>query len=90
VNTQMTLFGEQMSTAGVERTGQAKERDRKVLKVLQDAAEPLGPTEIARRVGEEWCAPKGGYPLSAAITPICRRLGLPSVRGKYSAPKVES
>lgn len=60
------------------------ERDEKVRAVLMAATEPLGPTEIARRVGEPWCG-SGNYWQSAPITPICRRIGARRVgNGKYT------
>lgn len=68
----------------------AEERNEKVRAVLRDALSPLGPTEIARRINEDWCVFPGidrGYPQSAKITPICRRIGAIGVKGKYTLPK---
>lgn len=50
-------------------------RDRAVLKVLQEAKEPIGPSEIARRINQPWCVDDTGNPLSSRITPILRRIG---------------
>lgn len=62
----------------------SKEREDAVRKVLMAATEPIGPTEIARRIGEPWCC-DGHYGLSAPITPICRRIGARRVgNGKYT------
>lgn len=59
------------------------ERDNKVLTILKTASEPLGPTEIARRINESWCVPNG-YPLSSVITPVCRRIRAVAANAKYS------
>lgn len=60
------------------------DRDNKVRAVLEAAKEPLGPTEIARRIGEEWCSPggKNEYPLSSAIVPVLRRIGAVKADGR--------
>lgn len=62
----------------------AEVRNEKVRAVLRAATHPLGPTEIARRIGEKWCC--DGYPLSSAIVPICRRIGAVGVNGQYTLP----
>ncbi len=49
-------------------------RDEAVLVILQNAKEALGPTEIARRIGEDWCI-RDSYPQSSAINPILKRIG---------------
>lgn len=56
------------------------DRNNKVRAVLEQATEPLGPTEIARRINEPWCM-AGGYPQSSIITPVLRKLG---IRGNFS------
>ena len=53
----------------------ANPRDKQVIAILRSAPEPLGPTEIARRIGEPWCLYDGGYPQSSAINPILKRIG---------------
>jgi hypothetical protein len=66
---------------------QAKERNEEVLAVLKWATEPLGPTEIGRRIGKPWCSWGGNAGLSAPITPVLRRIGAVRVQGgKYLAP----
>ena len=63
------------------------DRDNKVRAVLDAASEPLGPTEIARRIGDEWCMPGGaeyGIPMSSVIVPVLRRIGAVGDRGKYT------
>jgi len=69
----------------------AEERKNKVRAVLLAATEPLGPSEIARRIGEPWCGMNGpfSYPSSAAIVPVLRRIDAVGLRGKYtySEPK---
>lgn len=60
----------------------AEHRNEKVRAVLLAASEPLGPTEIARRVNEPWCG-AGGYPSSAAVTPVLRRIGAIANNGRY-------
>ena len=65
------------------------DRDNKVRAVLEATSVPLGPTEIARRIGEAWCM-LGGYPMSSAIVPVLRRIGAIGERGKYTMrPNVE-
>jgi len=60
------------------------DRDNKVLAVLAAANEPLGPTEIARRIGEEWCfGGEYGYPSSSQIVPILRRIGAVKADGAF-------
>jgi hypothetical protein len=61
----------------------AEERNEKVRAVLLTATSPLGPTEIGRRIGEPWSC-YSGYGLSAAITPVCRRIGAIGEKGKWS------
>jgi len=64
----------------------AAERNEEVLLVLKHAAEPLGPTEIARRINQSWCV--DGYPLSSAINPVLKRIGAtPTGKGKYKYPE---
>ena len=71
------------------------DKDAAVLRVLRTATEPLGPTRIGEMVNAPWsCGEVNGYGcrlgrfgFSAAIVPICRRIG--AVRhagGKYTAP----
>jgi len=64
-----------------------EERNAAVLAVLKDASEPLGPTEIARRIGQPWCV-FGRYAQSSAVSPILKRIG--AIRhngGEYTSPK---
>lgn len=68
----------------------AAERNEQVLAVLRAATEPLGPSEIGRRVGKPWSLydHSGQFGSSAAVTPVLRRIG--AVRhkgGKYTAPQ---
>ncbi len=61
------------------------DRDNKVRAVLEAASEPLGPTEIARRIGEKWCCMPGlDNPMSCVIVPVLRRIGAVGDRGKYT------
>ena len=68
------------------------DRDEKVIAILRTSSLPLGPTEIARRIGEAWC---GGlshqYPSSSAIMPVLRRIGAVKEDGvgRYSLPDAE-
>ena len=57
------------------RCGDAAYRESRVREVLLSSGKVLGPTEIARRINEDWCG--GGFcnPSSAAIVPILRRIG---------------
>ena len=60
------------------------DRDNKVHEILATATEALGPTEIARRIGEDWCGGgKFGYPLSSTIVPILRRIGAIKAEGQF-------
>ena len=61
----------------------AEERNAKVRKVLLAAPGPMGPSEIGRRIGESWFA-CGNFGISAAITPVCRRIGAVGDKGKWS------
>lgn len=71
-------------------TFQSEGRDEKVLAVLLAAVEPIGPTEIARRINEPWCG-EPGYYLSSAIMPILRRIRAERHKGgKYSIKKGEA
>lgn len=63
------------------------DRDNKVRAALEETSVPLGPTDIARRIGEKWCMPGGavsGYPMSNVIVPVLRRIGATGERGKYT------
>jgi len=66
----------------------SKDRIEKVLAVLKAADQPLGPSEIGRRIGEPWCF-CGRWGMSAPITPLLRKI--PGVvrtdRGHYSLPR---
>ena len=66
------------------------EKNEEVLAVLLAANEPLGPTEIGRRVGKSLsCYGEygGGYGNSAAVTPVLRRINAIRHRGgKYTKP----
>lgn len=44
-----------------------EERKEKVLQVLRAAGQPLGPVEIAARIGEDWCMWNGSGMGSAVI-----------------------
>jgi hypothetical protein len=61
----------------------AEECNEKVRKVLLAALGPMGPTEIGRQIGESWCC-YCNYGISAAITPVCRRIGAVGEKGKWS------
>lgn len=63
----------------------AAEKNAKVLSQLSE--QPIGPTEIARRINEPWCVIDGYFAQSSAITPVLRRIG--AVRhkgGLYTKP----
>ena len=65
----------------------AEQKNAAVLAVLNAATEPLGPTEIARRVSQPWCIYEGRDPNSSAIVAVLRRIG--AVRhngGEYTSP----
>lgn len=67
-----------------------EDRQRLILEVLEEATEPIGPTEMARRINEEWCLP-GGYPYTAVV---CRELKrIPNIRkcgkGRYELIREE-
>lgn len=63
------------------------ERDAAVLAVLKEATQPLGPSEIGRRIGQPWCC-YGSWGASAPVTPVLRRVGAIRHRGgKYTAPE---
>ena len=65
----------------------AQEKNNLVMAVLLAAKEPLGPTEIARRVAHPWFF-LGCDGQSSAISPVLKRIG--AVRhngGKYTMPR---
>ena len=65
----------------------AAEKNAKVLAVLAATSDPIGPTEIARRINEQWCC-DAGFAMSAPITPVLRRIG--AIRhkgGLYTKPE---
>jgi hypothetical protein len=64
-----------------------EERNAKVRAVLLAATEPLGPSEIGARIGEPWSCWDKWSGKSAAITPICRRIGAVGINGKYTLAK---
>ena len=53
---------------------QAEYRNQRVREVLLASGKVLGPTEIARRINEDWCK-QYGVLASSAITPILKRIG---------------
>lgn len=71
-----------------EQNGTSTEdRNAKVRAVLLAATEPIGPTEIARRINELWCK-ADSYFLSSSIAPVLKRIG--AVRhngGEYTLAK---
>lgn len=61
-----------------------EERAQQVSYVLRTATEPLGPTEIARRINRAWCV-MGEYPQSAPVVVVLRRIGAKNPKpGKYT------
>ena len=53
------------------------EKKRQVRAVLNSAEKPIGPTEIARRIGEWWCyshTAGTSYPQSSRIVPVLRKM----------------
>jgi len=66
----------------------ADERDAKVRAVLAASDKPIGPTAIARAIGESWCGGEpGDYPQSSAIVPVLRRIGAERIgTGQYVLP----
>lgn len=64
-----------MNTALPRRYTEAEYRNNRVREVLLTSGKVLGPTEIARRINEDWCGGRFCDPSSAAIVPILRRIG---------------
>lgn len=62
------------------------DRNNKVLKVLQEAGQPLGPTEIARRISEDWCMFQGS-PQSAVILPVLKKIGAVNTGSGWAMPE---
>ena len=73
---------------GMSARATSIEREAKVRAVLLTASEPLGPTAIARAIGEDWCGGQpGAYPLSSTIVPVLRRISAQRVgTGQYTLP----
>lgn len=72
-------------TAAVIRPS-AEQRNEKVRAVLRNALHPIAPTAIAAAISEEWCC-YGGKPSgasSAASSPVLKRIGAVSVKGKWT------
>lgn len=61
----------------------AEQRNEKVRAVLLVADGPLAPSEIGRRIGEPWCC-WGRDGMSAPISPVCKRIGAVSHKGKWT------
>ncbi len=79
-----------MTTRSTSPKVTAAERNAAVLAVLLSRSEPIGPTDIARAIGEPWCV-WDFYPASSAITPVLRRIG--AVRhkgGLYTKPETQA
>ena len=71
----------------------AEQRNDQVRAILQAASEALGPTEIARRINQDWCIIRGNngradFAQSAPVVPVLRRIGALTLKGKYWMPKV--
>lgn len=65
----------------------AEERNQAVLAVLRATDHAIGPTEIAKRIGAQWCVHPQHGPQSAPITPVLRRIGaLRTAAGRYLCP----
>lgn len=64
----------------------AQEKNEQVLAVLANVDRPITPTEIAGRIGKEWCL-SCGYPQSNKINPVLKRIGAIRVgAGKWMHP----
>ena len=65
-----------------------EQKNALVLTVLRAATDPLGPTAIGKQIpSRSWESRTPYHPMSAAITPVLRRIN--AVRhpgGKYTAP----
>jgi hypothetical protein len=57
----------------------AEERNEKVRAVLKAAIAPMTPSQIAEQIKEDWCWSRWGSN-TAAISPICKRIGAVAVR----------
>jgi len=66
----------------------AAERNEKVRQVLLAAGEPLGPGEIAARIGEAWCSWNGAG-RGSAVVPALTQIGAKRSKGKWSLPATE-
>lgn len=66
------------------------ERNEKVRQVLLASSEPLGPGEIAAKIGEEWCN-WNGFGRGSAVMPALTQIGAKRSKGKWSlgAPRVQ-
>jgi len=80
-----------MSQAGKPMRPTAAERNEKVRQVLQAASRPLGSSEIAARIGENWCS-WNGHGMGSAVLPALRAIGAKVDKGAWSlkaAPAAE-
>lgn len=78
-----------MSAAVTHRQIDAEVRNEAVRAVLLAATGPLGPSHIGELVNEGWSCYSRGRTIgrdgkSAAITPICRRIGAVGIKGKWA------
>ena len=69
----------------------ASHRNAAVKRVLRAAGKALTPSEIAREIREPLCLYDGYYTNTAAVSPVCKRIGaINEGRGKWAAaPKWE-
>lgn len=71
-----------MNQATKQAKPTAAERNEKVRGVLAKATRPMSPSEIATQIREPWCY--DGYPSTSAISPVCKRIGATSEKGKWT------
>ena len=67
----------------------AEQRNEKVRAVLRNALQPMAPSAIAAAIGEPWCC-CGIYGISAAISPVCKRIGAVRVKGGWTLAAVHA
>lgn len=77
-----------MNQAGKQIKPTTAERNEKVRQVLLAAGEPLGPGEIAAKIGEEWCSWNGAG-RGSAVVPALTQIGAKRSKGKWSMPATE-
>jgi len=78
----LTRMGLEKDGAGRYSAGTMRHRES-VISTLHSSSEPLGATEIARRINEPWCQTRTGEPSAGKIKKLLRQIEVQRVGEKY-------